>query len=545
MPATSLTPSMRGVSKVMEAAWAGMRASIARDSARIADLAQHSTPERVMSLIDQTPLWEAQAALQNELHAELVHSGRRTAGGLRKAGSTPVTPYTFDATRPEAAAWATREAGTLIRGVSTETLAQVRGLVSSAQLGERTWYDISATLRQTIGLDPRRATALARSMDANRAALTAAGVPAGKVEARVASMGAQYAARLTKSRADTIARTEVMRASAEGKWQAYSQGVEDGWISPASVLVWIASEDDLTCEECADLNGTTVPITEGFPVLPGWVHPNCRCDIEERMPDVPDDIASMTDEELAQHLNELMDGPAAAVAGDVPSFDALAQDAPAIMDRSEEMFSPGAHADFVHAALNEAVGYDALPTVVDAVTMDALQAAGRQIVYRGLEGELPGDALRYAEQFRSGDFYAGYGVHGNGTYTAVNVGETATYSRTASTGAVHEYGTTVRMAINADARVVTMDDLSSGWVDWSMSLSGRMAAAETAGDDALLALLVRERDLFSDMGRYATGRGYDAISLPASRDGGVYVVLNRGAVTVQDTPHLWGSANTP
>lgn len=93
------------------------------------------------------------------------------------------------------------------------------------------------------------------------------------------------------TRAEMLARTTAIWSSNEGTMQAYkAEGV--------TVVAWLATEDDVTCEFCANLDGRMVsveqPFVQGgtrFGGLDGgampipWnmehppVHPNCRCTI--------------------------------------------------------------------------------------------------------------------------------------------------------------------------------------------------------------------------------------------------------------------------
>jgi SPP1 gp7 family putative phage head morphogenesis protein len=77
---------------------------------------------------------------------------------------------------------------------------------------------------------------------------------------------------LSRSRAETIARTEVIRAHAEGQLDSMQQlGVDAVGVQ----VEWLATEDGNQCDECSDLEGTVLPIDEARGMLPR--HPNCRC----------------------------------------------------------------------------------------------------------------------------------------------------------------------------------------------------------------------------------------------------------------------------
>lgn len=74
------------------------------------------------------------------------------------------------------------------------------------------------------------------------------------------------------ARARTIARTETIRAHADGQLDALKQlGVEEVGV----MVEWSTAGDDLVCPLCADLNGIVMKINEAYAIIPR--HPNCRC----------------------------------------------------------------------------------------------------------------------------------------------------------------------------------------------------------------------------------------------------------------------------
>jgi SPP1 gp7 family putative phage head morphogenesis protein len=77
---------------------------------------------------------------------------------------------------------------------------------------------------------------------------------------------------LGQSRSETIARTEIIRAHAEGQLKAF----EDLGVTELGVEVeWSTAEDELVCPQCDALEGIVIPIDEAHGMLPR--HPNCRC----------------------------------------------------------------------------------------------------------------------------------------------------------------------------------------------------------------------------------------------------------------------------
>lgn len=73
-------------------------------------------------------------------------------------------------------------------------------------------------------------------------------------------------------RATTIARTEIVRAHADGQIQALEDlGVEELGVD----VEWVVTPDEKLCEQCAALEGQVFTLDEARGMLP--LHPNCRC----------------------------------------------------------------------------------------------------------------------------------------------------------------------------------------------------------------------------------------------------------------------------
>lgn len=77
---------------------------------------------------------------------------------------------------------------------------------------------------------------------------------------------------ISRSRAETIARTEIIRAHAEGQLTA----LEKLGVTRLAVMVeWSTSRDERVCPKCQPMQGAVFTIKEARGMLPR--HPNCRC----------------------------------------------------------------------------------------------------------------------------------------------------------------------------------------------------------------------------------------------------------------------------
>lgn len=81
-----------------------------------------------------------------------------------------------------------------------------------------------------------------------------------------------FSSREGKQRAQTIARTEIIRAHAEGQLDA----MENLGVTHVGVAVeWSTAKDYRVCPECRALEGIVLAIDKAHGLIP--IHPNCRC----------------------------------------------------------------------------------------------------------------------------------------------------------------------------------------------------------------------------------------------------------------------------
>lgn len=77
---------------------------------------------------------------------------------------------------------------------------------------------------------------------------------------------------INKTRANTLARTEVISAHAEGQLDSFERlGIKEVGV----MAEWSTAGDDVVCPECGELEGVVMTIQEARGLLPR--HPNCRC----------------------------------------------------------------------------------------------------------------------------------------------------------------------------------------------------------------------------------------------------------------------------
>ena len=179
----------------------------------------------------------------------------------------------FDLLNPRAAIFARTRAAALIVEVTLEQQELVRQAVFRGIVEGRNPRDVARGIRSVVGLHERYATAV----DKFRGRLLAEG------NARAHQLADRYAERLLKSRAETIARTEMIRASNVGQREAWRTAQAEGLIdAEGAEREWIAAAD-VPNDICAQLDGTTVGFEEEFDIGDPPAHPRCRCAIGLRL----------------------------------------------------------------------------------------------------------------------------------------------------------------------------------------------------------------------------------------------------------------------
>ena len=195
---------------------------------------------------------------------------KKAHGDLARLG------FRFDLTNPRAIAWIHQHAGELVLDLSGESMRAIQAIMVRSFQGEFTVAQQAQFIRDLIGLDERRATALDNF---RREAFT---VDPAKAERKVN----QYRQRLLKDRADTIARTESIRGSAQGQQELWTQMLEQGVLDDTARRRWAVTPDSRLCPICSPMPSNprnTVRLDEPFETGDGRLvmippaHPRCRC----------------------------------------------------------------------------------------------------------------------------------------------------------------------------------------------------------------------------------------------------------------------------
>lgn len=287
--------------KILATAMQKVRADTIKNEDQILDALRHSTDTRVANLITDQPWFDAQAEIEEELFGELVASGQRTGSSFPKIKKQVLT-YRFDAERPDSAAWAKKEAANLVVEIVEQQRTTIRDYVSASQMGDYTVTQVARNLRDVVGLTNQQTGWVDNFRNRAISEQMANGKTFEQASQSAAASTERYQERIHKYRTETIARTEILRASSEGRNQAWQQGIEEGYISPAAQKQWVTEFD--ACEICLPLDGETVGISADFPDGDPPLHPNCRCTLDMVDVDVSD-FEEMSWDEIDAELDAL------------------------------------------------------------------------------------------------------------------------------------------------------------------------------------------------------------------------------------------------
>ncbi len=197
-----------------------------------------------------------------------------TAVGTRMVRDARIA---FTVTNPAATRWAETQVGRLIRRITADQRQAIRHVIVQAFSEHLTTRQVAIRLTDQIGLQSRQTAALERF----RADLVEKGLRAD----RVSVVTRRARDRLIRSRARSIARTEIMRASNMGQQLLWEAAVDAGeWRAQDVRRMFIVTPDDRLCPVCAPLDGVRVGLRDAFvsptnraaAVVPP-LHPRCRC----------------------------------------------------------------------------------------------------------------------------------------------------------------------------------------------------------------------------------------------------------------------------
>jgi hypothetical protein len=189
-------------------------------------------------------------------------------------------------------------------------------------------------------------------------------------------------------------------------------------------------------------------------------------------------------------------------------------------DLRDKEFDPNQRGDATLEDIAKKQGFDGKAEMVDQEAFDKVVAEGGTVTYRGITDfhDGPGPDANYidgqaeiTDNFAQGEYFAGNGVYGNGTYTSVNLGVAQGYASEDG-----KKGSVVTMAIKPSAKIATPEQ-------WE---SAKLAAKKGTGGFTGA----------TDQGRILAAQGFDGFTIaPKTSEhwaSETIVILNRKALVV-------------
>jgi hypothetical protein len=315
-----LTESQKRIMRLMGKAMREVRDQIEGNEGLLLDALQHSSADKVASLVTVEPWLAMQEALQDELQEELIAAGNRVKlPRIQKALAT----FRFDAPNKNASNFAVKQGASLVTEVIADQRNAIKSLVSDAQTGRGLAPRAMARqLKNVVGLTSQQAGWVRNFEDRAVNQAMAAGKTFDQALQGSQEATQRYHDKIHRYRTETIARTETLKASNEGRNAAWKQGVNGGFIGPNAVKEWQA--EGSACNICLPLDGEQVPLLDSFPEGDPPRHPNCRCNVK-LVDEIPEDILGMSNEQLDTEIASLLDSETSLPNQVLPPLDQVAQ----------------------------------------------------------------------------------------------------------------------------------------------------------------------------------------------------------------------------
>ena len=209
------------------------------------------------------------------------------------AANRQTTPggFYFDPTARGAKDWIEEHGGEWITVIQEEQRQAIAAMIERAYSGDFTVDELARAIRPTIGLNTPQANANINYYEHVKESLLEnnPGMKEATAEKRAREAAAKYAAKQHRQRAQMIAETEMAFAYNKGADEGIKQAQAKGYVGKMK-RVWSTADDELVCEVCGGLDGTSIDMEEEFDFkgrsLYGGqkqtppAHPRCRCAVE-------------------------------------------------------------------------------------------------------------------------------------------------------------------------------------------------------------------------------------------------------------------------
>lgn len=183
----------------------------------------------------------------------------------------------FNLVDPYAVAWAREHAATALQDVAKHDRVAIRDLVCRAFTDGIPPRKLGKLIEPHLGQLDANST---RQIDDARSELARKGVKFDRLERAIQKL----MTRLRTERAEFVARTEISKASNNGRLLGWKAAAAKGLLDPQRTkIVWIATPGDgRTCELCIKMHHQVTSLEKPFATPNGqlWcppLHDGCRC----------------------------------------------------------------------------------------------------------------------------------------------------------------------------------------------------------------------------------------------------------------------------
>ena len=265
----------------------------------ISNISQGSTPSAMLAHVN----WYNPASLEsiNEWKPVLDQLANAYRSAVELRGQAEVRIHNFDSKvrftvqkrvnvppNLDSWIWIATKSSELVTNITNQQREMLREILAEAFARGVRPDDIADEIEKLIGLTDRYAKAVFNRKEL----MLDSGVP----EAAAESAAMKYAKQLGRSRARTIARTEIKDAQSKGQLDAWKMLRNEGMIEPEATKEWVEVEGSpRTSDVCKELGAegrSIVGIDENFysDVLGREIerppaHPNCRSIVRLILPE--------------------------------------------------------------------------------------------------------------------------------------------------------------------------------------------------------------------------------------------------------------------
>ena len=334
--------------------------------------------------------------------------------------------------------------------------------------------------------------------------------------------------------ADMVSNVVPYAVRNEGYIRGLKDAGADGWQS-------VAVDDERMCPMCGAKHGQVYGWDDPKPPF----HVSCRCrPVAYFRPKTKEELAESAriKAKMAEKPWETQDTPLPETADEVaealiddiipkkmaypgskierPKLESKAIDlttskAFALAKQNFDFELPIGNEDKYLKEMASEIGFNKPPVLVSKAELDKIIAEGHIPLARGVS------KAEFADEFLTGDYFAGKGVNGNGIYVAA--GEDR-YKR--SIAYLGEEGTLMNLALDNGAKIIDIEELKDLMESERSSLIRSLRTAKADEKESLTVM----RHFLADPGRFAMARGYDAVKVYDD-----YLILNRNALYAQKT----------